>query len=107
VHYIQCATLYEKKSWMLALKRAVRDFFIEEKFKQYSNYDILMQMLSIYTTKLLEIEQHYSFDQFYGPCLKESDFIHKPMILCLGPYSVGKTSFIKFGHSMILISAIL
>lgn len=34
--------------------------------------------------------------QFHSPYLRTSDFEAKPMVLLLGQYSVGKTSFIRF-----------
>lgn len=34
--------------------------------------------------------------QFHSPYLRASDFDAKPMVLLLGQYSVGKTSFIRF-----------
>ena len=34
--------------------------------------------------------------QFHSPLLQSSDFSAKPMVLLLGQYSVGKTSFIRY-----------
>ncbi len=34
--------------------------------------------------------------QFHSPLLQSSDFNAKPMVLLLGQYSVGKTSFIRY-----------
>ena len=34
--------------------------------------------------------------QFHSPYLRASDFEAKPMVLLLGQYSVGKTSFIRY-----------
>jgi EH domain-containing protein 1 len=42
------------------------------------------------------LEENYNFGEFYSPCWKASDFDAKPMILLLGQYSVGKTSFIRY-----------
>jgi len=42
------------------------------------------------------LEQNYKFDKFCTPLLNEADFHAKPMVLLIGQYSVGKTTFIKF-----------
>lgn len=38
----------------------------------------------------------HSRAQFHSPLLRASDFEAKPMVLLLGQYSVGKTSFIRY-----------
>ncbi|XP_048478019.1 EH domain-containing protein 1 isoform X2 [Plutella xylostella] len=50
----------------------------------------------IYKQKLLPLEQHYQFHDFHSPQLEEPDFDAKPMILLVGQYSTGKTTFIKY-----------
>jgi len=45
---------------------------------------------------MLEIEQKYRFDEYWQQQLRASDIDAKPMVLLLGQYSVGKTSFIQF-----------
>ncbi|XP_066593941.1 EH domain-containing protein 3 [Prorops nasuta] len=50
----------------------------------------------IYKTKLLPLEQHYQFHEFHSPQLDDPDFDAKPMILLVGQYSTGKTTFIKY-----------
>lgn len=50
----------------------------------------------IYRHKLLPLEQHYQFHDFHSPQLEDPDFDAKPMILLVGQYSTGKTSFIKY-----------
>jgi GTPase SAR1 family protein len=61
------------------------------------NYpDILRQLKSMYAQKILEAEKRYKFDEFHYPALRGSDFDAKPMVLLLGQYSVGKTSFIEY-----------
>jgi len=42
------------------------------------------------------LEQNFKFDKFCTPLLNEADFKAKPMVLLIGQYSVGKTTFIKF-----------
>ena len=50
----------------------------------------------IYKTKLLPLEEAYKFHDFHSPCLDDPDFDSKPMILLIGQYSTGKTTFIKY-----------
>ncbi|XP_014251517.1 EH domain-containing protein 3 isoform X2 [Cimex lectularius] len=50
----------------------------------------------IYKTKLLQLELAYQFHDFHSPQLDDADFDAKPMILLVGQYSTGKTTFIKY-----------
>uniref|UniRef100_A0A7S4B9K4 Calmodulin n=1 Tax=Chrysotila carterae TaxID=13221 RepID=A0A7S4B9K4_CHRCT len=50
----------------------------------------------LYRSKIRPVEENYRFGEFYSPLLTDSDFDAKPMVLLLGQYSVGKTSFIKY-----------
>ncbi|WOL19101.1 EH domain-containing protein 1-like [Canna indica] len=49
----------------------------------------------LYIEKLKPLEVSYKFDDFVSPCLTSSDFDAKPMVMLLGQYSTGKTTFIK------------
>ena len=40
--------------------------------------------------------QMYKFGEFYSPIMNDGDFDAKPMVLLIGQYSVGKTSFIRY-----------
>uniref|UniRef100_A0A3P9JQ32 EH-domain containing 3 n=3 Tax=Oryzias TaxID=8089 RepID=A0A3P9JQ32_ORYLA len=50
----------------------------------------------LYKTKLLPLEESYKFHEFHSPALEDADFDNKPMVLLVGQYSTGKTSFIRF-----------
>lgn len=50
---------------------------------------------NLYYKRLLPIEKHYSFHHFYSPSYEDADFDKKPMILVMGQYSTGKTTFIR------------
>ena len=50
----------------------------------------------LYKTKLLPLEEAYKFHDFHSPALDDPDFDAKPMVLLVGQYSTGKTSFIKY-----------
>ncbi|KAG4176974.1 hypothetical protein ERO13_A11G278200v2 [Gossypium hirsutum] len=49
----------------------------------------------LYTRKLKPLEVTYCFNDFVSPLLTNSDFDAKPMVMLLGQYSTGKTTFIK------------
>ncbi|KAM6585643.1 hypothetical protein CsatB_012645 [Cannabis sativa] len=49
----------------------------------------------LYTEKLKPLEVAYRFNDFVSPLLTSSDFDAKPMVMLLGQYSTGKTTFIK------------
>ncbi|XP_050302033.1 EH domain-containing protein 1-like isoform X2 [Anthonomus grandis grandis] len=51
---------------------------------------------SIYKNKLLPLEQYYLFNEFHTPPLSDADFDAQPLILLVGQYSTGKTTFIKY-----------
>ncbi|KAF5730526.1 EH domain-containing protein 1 [Tripterygium wilfordii] len=49
----------------------------------------------LYIQKLKPLEVAYGFNNFVSPLLTNSDFDAKPMVMLLGQYSTGKTTFIK------------
>lgn len=51
---------------------------------------------TLYTKKLLPLEEHYLFHDFHSPALEAADFQSKPMVLLVGQYSTGKTTFIRY-----------
>uniref|UniRef100_H9GTU3 Uncharacterized protein n=1 Tax=Anolis carolinensis TaxID=28377 RepID=H9GTU3_ANOCA len=50
----------------------------------------------LYKRKLLPVEEFYRFHDFHSPALEDADFDNKPMVLVVGQYSTGKTTFIKY-----------
>lgn len=68
----------------------------EDKDKQDLFDTVSDGLIKIYKTKLLPLEQHYQFHDFHSPQLDDPDFDAKPMILLVGQYSTGKTTFIKY-----------
>lgn len=59
----------------------------------------------IYKNKLQPLEEAYKFHEFHSPSLEDSDFSSKPMVLLVGQYSVGKTSFIRYLLNVTTIQA--
>ena len=51
---------------------------------------------SLYREKLLPFEEAFNFHDFHSPALDDPDFDAKPMVLLVGQYSTGKTTFIKY-----------
>ncbi|KAG7484759.1 hypothetical protein MATL_G00053550 [Megalops atlanticus] len=49
----------------------------------------------LYRTKLFPLEDAYRFHDFHSPALEDADFDNKPMVLLVGQYSTGKTTFIR------------
>jgi GTP-binding protein EngB required for normal cell division len=49
----------------------------------------------IYREKLLPVEKEHDFHFFYGPELTDADFSSRPMVLLIGQYSTGKSTFIR------------
>ena len=50
----------------------------------------------LYKQKMLPLEEAYFFHDFHSPQLDDPDFDAKPMILLVGQYSTGKTTFIRY-----------
>ncbi|KAF5274540.1 hypothetical protein FQA39_LY07152 [Lamprigera yunnana] len=65
-----------------------------QKEEVYEN--VVQGLKNIYKHKLLPLESQYQFHDFHSPQLEDSDFDAKPMILLVGQYSTGKTTFIKY-----------
>lgn len=56
---------------------------------------ILEGLKTIYRTKIEPVECASAFEQFYSSRLTSSDLDARPMVLLLGQYSTGKTTFIN------------
>ncbi|CAG0887019.1 unnamed protein product [Darwinula stevensoni] len=58
--------------------------------------NVLEGLKRVYKAKILPLEEHYNFHDFHSPRLDDPDFDAKPMILLVGQYSTGKTTFIRY-----------
>lgn len=56
---------------------------------------VTQELRNLYYKRLLPIEKHYSFHHFHSPSYEDADFDNKPMVLVMGQYSTGKTTFIR------------
>ncbi|XP_045620501.1 EH domain-containing protein 3 isoform X1 [Procambarus clarkii] len=69
----------------------------EAKKKSLDVYDTVLDGLrKVYKTKVFPLESNYQFHDFHSPALDDPDFDAKPMILLVGQYSTGKTTFIRY-----------
>ena len=69
----------------------------ESRIKQPEVYDSVVEGLkNIYKKKILPLEETYLFHDFHSPKLDDPDFDARPMILLVGQYSTGKTTFIRY-----------
>jgi len=50
----------------------------------------------LYKQKMLPLEEFFKFHDFHSPPLDDPDFDAKPMVLLVGQYSTGKTTFIRY-----------
>jgi len=58
-------------------------------------YSVTEGLQSLYREKLLPMEREHLFHQFYSPELTDADFASAPMVLLMGQYSTGKSTFIR------------
>lgn len=63
--------------------------------RREAHFDAMNTLKRIYKAKIRPLEQLYRFADFYGTELTDGDFDAKPLVLLVGQYSVGKTSFIQ------------
>lgn len=64
--------------------------------KDKSLYGSVIEGLQrLYKEKLLPIETDHLYHQFYSPAMVDADFAAEPMILLMGQYSTGKSTFIR------------
>ncbi|KAF9190589.1 hypothetical protein BGZ51_008440 [Haplosporangium sp. Z 767] len=57
--------------------------------------EVYHDLTQIYKRKIKPLETTYNFEGFHSGPLTDSDILAKPMVLLLGQYSTGKTTFIK------------
>jgi len=57
---------------------------------------ILEGIAALYRNNIRDLENRFKFPDFHSPLMDDIDFLAKPIVLLVGQYSVGKTSFIKY-----------
>jgi len=69
----------------------------EERKKNADVYSSVTSGLqNVYKSKLLPLEKEYNFHDFHSPALDDPDFDARPMVMLVGQYSTGKTTFIRY-----------
>ncbi|KAJ2783719.1 hypothetical protein H4R18_001557 [Coemansia javaensis] len=58
--------------------------------------ETVRQLQKTYEKKIKPLEQAYSFEGFHSAPLTPQDIGSKPMVLLLGQYSTGKTTFVEY-----------
>eukprot|EP00938_MAST-03A_sp_MAST-3A-sp1_P005548 g5548.t1 len=90
----------EEESMFEALvQKYTRSFFSSPPVfdpEEHIHPDITKGMCKLYMEKIRPVEEYFLFNKFQAPLMSKSDFSAKPMVLLLGQYSVGKTTFIKY-----------
>jgi len=71
-------------------------FWKKDPVKKEIYTTVIEGLRQVYKTKLLPLEEAYRFHEFHSSQLEDSDFSAKPMVLLVGQYSVGKTTFIRY-----------
>jgi len=71
------------------------NYLQNEELSQLDKDFIFEGLKQLYKKKVLPIEINSKFSHFSSPPMSPSDFDAKPMVLIIGQYSVGKTSFIR------------
>ena len=81
-----------------ATRTAAMPLFRRKKPKfDASAYDSILEgCKQVYREKVRHLEDTYLTQHFHYPLLNDKDFDAKPMILLVGQYSTGKTSFIRY-----------
>ena len=57
---------------------------------------VVDSLKNLYFKNLKPLEDFYQFSDFHSPSMTDPDFGAKPMVLLVGQYSTGKTTFIKY-----------
>lgn len=57
--------------------------------------DVTEGLQSLYKKTLVPVEAEHDFHHFYSPALTDADFSARPMVLLIGQYSAGKSTFIR------------
>ncbi|PVV01772.1 hypothetical protein BB560_003797 [Smittium megazygosporum] len=58
--------------------------------------EITTELQGVYKRKIAPLETVYNFEMFNSPVLNAQDISTNPMVLLLGQYSTGKTTFIEY-----------
>ena len=72
------------------------DHFMQPNDRYESGHQIVVDGLKdIYARCMAPIEEATKFDIFHSTKITDAEFDAAPIVMLVGPYSVGKTSFIR------------
>ena len=57
---------------------------------------VLKKLKSIYDTSVKPLEDTYNYNDITNRHMSEAEIFSRPMVLLLGPYSTGKSTFLNF-----------
>ncbi|KAH6792077.1 EPS15 homology domain 1 [Perilla frutescens var. hirtella] len=80
-------------SWFGAL---ISEELLKSKVSLRFVTSIIDGLKKLYAQKLKPLEVNYRVNDFVSPLLSNNDFDAKPMVMLLGQYATGKTTFIKY-----------
>jgi len=58
--------------------------------------DITEGLKEVYKKALLPLEKEYKYHEMHSPMMEDPDFDGKPLVMLIGQYSTGKTTFIRY-----------
>jgi len=78
-------------------KRRIMGTLFKKKHEPIHVYnDITEGLKEVYKKNLLPLEKEYNFHEIQSPMLEDPDFDGKPLVMLIGQYSTGKTTFIRY-----------
>ena len=69
--------------------------------------DVTSGLKQIYKENLLPLEKEVKFHDFHSPQLVDPDFDGKPLVMLVGQFSTGKTTFIRSARSALIDDPII
>ena len=79
--------------------------FIKRKAVIATVYDDVAEGLKeTYKKKLLPLEKDTKYHEIQSPMMEDPDFDGKPLVMLIGQYSTGKTTFIRSDSQLYILS---
>ena len=79
-----------------ALSNTMTGFLKKKATSPLAVYDGVAEGLKeIYKKKLLPLERESKFHEIQSPMMEDPDFEGKPLVMLIGQYSTGKTTFLR------------
>lgn len=77
--------------------KGIAEGFHFEIFKSFQIFQLSFSDLKqLYKEKFRPFEENFKFKEFHSPPIEDAFFTSKPMILLIGQYSSGKSTFVKY-----------